>query len=191
MHHTLFRHRTRATPALAAAALAVLGVACAPDADQPPPVGAGATLILEKPVEVPAETREIWFQKGERITYRRSRLRPYCRLRVGGGTDAARTVAPGRIEIAWVREDPQAAGAGALVGVKLARFGLAEGDAGSDPLSISNELVMGLDSPDRPRVERLTCGKHRPTGPHVPPTLQEINAALGDYGRLDTTTRAE
>ena len=186
MHHPPTRRRPRVKPAPAAVLLAALAAACAPDAQQPPRVAAGATLILEKPVKVPAETREIWFQKGERITYRRSRLRPYCRLRVNGDTGAARTVAPGRFEIAWVREDWQAAGVDPLACVKLARLGLAEGDAGSDPLSVSNELVMGLASPDRPRVTRLICGKHRPTGPHFPPTLKEIDTALGSYGRLAT-----
>lgn len=191
MHQSRKRARPRGKAALAAVLLAAHAAACAPDADQPPRVGAGATLILEKPVKVPAETREVWFQKGERITYRRARLRPYCRLRVNGDTGTARTVEPGRFLIAWVREDWQAAGAGALAGVKLARLGLAEGDAGSDPLSLSNELVMGLHSPEHPRVTRLVCGEHSPTGPHFPPTLAKINAALGDYGRLDTTTRAQ
>ena len=186
MHRPPTHRRPRVKPAPAAVLLAALAAACAPDAQQPPRVAAGATLILEKPLKVPAETREIWFQKGERITYRRSRLRPYCRLRVNGDTGAARTVAPGRFEIAWVREDWQAAGVDPLACVKLARLGLAEGDAGSDPLSVSNELVMGLASPDRPRVTRLICGKHRPTGPHFPPTLKEIDTALGSYGRLAT-----
>jgi len=178
------RHRVQR--ALTGLMLAGLAGACATDPDASPPLASGATLILDKPVEIPAEARATWFQDGELASYRRPRPATYCRLELHRHADTARTVAPGRFTVAWVREDFQTAatpGSVQVAGLRIA----AGASPGNDPISVANELVMGLESAKQPAVARLACGKHRPTGPHLPPTLKEIDGALGRYGRLDTT----
>ncbi|SDF50336.1 hypothetical protein SAMN05216241_101297 [Limimonas halophila] len=178
------------TPRAAAiCALAALLAACARAPDRPPPLAAGATLILEKAVSVPAGRRFVWLQKGEVKLRRHVRLSPYCQLHLRGSADTAREIAPGRFTVAWLREDFQAAAA--PDGMQLAGIGFGDGGGvGGDPLSISNELVMGLEAEAQPKVDRLICGQHQAVGPYLPPTVEQINAALGGYGRLDTTTAA-
>lgn len=157
----------------------------APEGGSSPTIRPGATLVLSKPVTVPAGERLVWFQGGATARFRSDRLAPYCRLHLVASANEVRTVQPGTFPVIWTRAEFETATAAGSRGIHLAAAGNGGAPSGGTPLSVSREIVMGLAAANGAGVDRLICGHHQPSGPYFTPDIKTINTVLGDYGRLD------
>lgn len=155
------------------------------------PVAPGMQLVVARPIEVPADATELWFQNGTPYRYIKAFWDPYCRLRLRGDHERVRTIDPGRFQVTWVRSERivgarelplLAAGPGARLLLGSTDAG---GDGGNDPMYFAREVVIELESAEQPDVRRLTCGRRQAVYPVTDLTREEIRSALGDYARLE------
>lgn len=158
------------------------------------PVAPGMALVITRPIEVPVGATELWFQNGTAYRYIDEFWGPYCRLRLRGDHERARTIKPGRFEVTWVRSErvvgarqlprlAAAPGAELLLG---SRGGGNGGDGGgNNPMYFAREVVIELESTEQPDVRRLSCGRRQAVYPVTDLTRDEVRAALGDYARFE------
>jgi len=151
-----------------------------------------ATVVVERTLKVPANTLYVWFQGGSPQRRLTEFWAPYCKLRLADDSNEPRTISPGRFAVEWVRHEYRMGRIGhpplALRrGRHMAAGMLASPDTpDADPMYVAPEIVLALSSGEQPSVQRLTCGVRRGTITlRDPPTLADIETALGDYLRIE------
>jgi hypothetical protein len=147
----------------------------------------GSTLTLSRPISVPPGRSRVFFVNG-RVRTSGANYRPSCALEVRRiDRDGPLTIPAGAIRITRVqnywtevvdRRDPAAA-----------ELRLAGGDYGYDGggySMIQTGFHLWLDDSANPDLMRMTClGVLADPAESYPPTVAEINAALGKLARLD------
>ncbi len=154
------------------------------DQDYPynlPPVG--SSLVIKKPITVPADETRIFLQRGELL--RKSKFDRYeasCSLELRKLAESPREIQPdtfivGRVERLMqrvVRNDPAPEGP-MKVGMD---------DDGGTPLVVRG-YHLWLGSERQPDVMRMTCrGYFDDINRAEPPSFNDIRRSLGDYAEL-------
>lgn len=182
----------RISAILIASVLGGCSIGAPPDALYP--VAPGMTLVVTRPIEVPADATELWFQNGTAYRHLKEFWDPYCRLRLRGDHERPRTIATGRFRVTRVRSErivgarqlprlAAAPGAELLLGSRAGGDG---GDAGgNDPMYFAREVVIELESSEQPDVRRLSCARRQAVYPVSDLTREEVRTALGDYARFE------
>jgi hypothetical protein len=169
--------------------LAVVLTACSQqyvvndDRDYPynlPPVG--STLVVKKPITIPAGQVRIFLQHGE--LFRKAdfdRYEPSCSLELRKLADVARRIEPDSFIISQVQRLTQE-----VVQTVPRRTGLAKVDweGGGKPMVVRGyHLWLGSDR--QPDVMRMTCrGYFNDINRADPPSLNDVTRSLGDYAEL-------
>ena len=154
----------------------------------------GATLVLNKPLEVPAGRARVFLQNGD-PSYRGSLLggsfdqyRPHCGFEVERVDHDGFTIRAGEFRISRVQRSLQpvvSSGEVQLAGLKLDGLLLASGFDGDGSAGYHDGYHLWLDSPDQPEVLRVSCyGVYAEQPDLYPPTLEEIRQALGGTAEI-------
>ncbi len=152
--------------------------------------GVGVTVVLHRAVTFQPGAASLFFQHGEPLGDNHDYFEPYCRLIIRDISDKPYRVEPDTFQITrsnrymdmFAGMPLRLADAGAreqaFVGSDAGPLLIAEADAPSD---VIETIQMALWSPRQPNVTRLECGgaKDHPANA-VPPTLAEMQAALGE-----------
>lgn len=172
------------------AALVSLLVGCAGDylagggSDSPyypPPVG--SSVVLKRPLTVPAGETRIFLQGGEMMEKSRfDRYKPSCSFELRELAEAPRTIAPDSFIVTRVEH---------LTQEIVQRFGPRRGllrsglDYDSSPPFVVRGYHLWLGSERQLDVMRMTCrGAFADLPEAYPPSLGEVSRALGDYAEL-------
>jgi hypothetical protein len=143
--------------------------ACQPTAKKPltdPPqdVSSGSTLILNKPIVIPAGSAAVHFQDTQLVAP--AAIRPnyaYCKFALADPTSTVRTVEPQSFTVASVDYDERSAGS--------------VGDAVSS-------TRLNLQSGQQTNAYRMTCMLPTAAASGRFVTVSEIDGALGSYFTL-------
>ncbi|MEJ2396384.1 MAG: hypothetical protein P8Z77_16910 [Candidatus Thiodiazotropha sp.] len=145
-----------------------------------PPVG--STLVLKKPITIPAGEVRVFLQHGE--VFRKSdfdRYEPSCSLELRKLADVAREIEPDSFLVTKVQRLMQQ-----VVQREQPRAGLmkVDMDSGGKPMVIHGyHLWLGSDK--QPGVMRMTCrGYFDDINRADPPSLNDVAKSLGDYAEL-------
>lgn len=146
-----------------------------------PPVG--STLVLQKPVTIPAGQVRVFLQRGEIFSKAEfDRYEPSCSLELRKLADVPRTIEPDQFIITRVQrlmqqvvDEPPA-----VNGLMKASFD----DSGGKPMVVHG-YHLWLGSESQPGVMRMTCrGYFDDISRAEPPSLNDVKTSLGDYGHL-------
>lgn len=173
-------------------ALAALVSGCATysgQSNRTRPLPEGSLVVVQREVIVPEGATSVWFQDGRYRRHLFAYWAPYCRLRVFGDTSRARRVAPETFRVIGTRREwivgqrgmPLLAGLGSPHHTMTAQ----SGEADASPLYVTPEIVVRLRSDEQPEVQSLSCGQRQAPGPAQYLSLATLQAALGDYFRLE------
>ncbi len=145
-----------------------------------PPVG--STLVLKKPITIPAGEVRVFLQHGE--VFRKSdfdRYEPSCSLELRKLADVAREIEPDSFLVTKVQRLMQQ-----VVQREPPRAGLmkVDMDSGGKPMVVHGyHLWLGSDK--QPGVMRMTCrGYFDDINRADPPSLNDVAKSLGDYAEL-------
>lgn len=143
-----------------------------------PPVG--SRVVVNAPIKIPAGRASVFLQEGQWSGGGFNHYEPHCRLEVKNVQDTPQWVRPDSFSIMRVvRDEPY------VIALQAPSYALSgDGDSGV-PVDLISVVEMKLYSMMQPEVLSLTCGGA--TGDPsdvVPPSIDEINAALGSMAAL-------
>jgi hypothetical protein len=145
-----------------------------------PPVG--STLVVKKPITVPAGEVRVFLQRGE--LFKKSdfdRYQPSCSLELRKLADVAREIEPDSFIVTKVQRLVQEVvqSTATAPGLMKAAF-----DEGGKPMVVHGyHLWLGSDK--QPDVMRMTCrGYFDDLSKADPPSLNDVAKSLGDYAEL-------
>jgi hypothetical protein len=147
-----------------------------------PPVG--STLVLKRPLTVPAGEVRIFLQRGELFSKADfDRYEPSCSLELRKLAEVARTIQPDRFIVTRVQRLMQQ-----VVSAPLRNGGLMKAafeDSGGKPMVVHGyHLWLGSDT--QPDVMRMTCrGFFDDINRAEPPSLNDVMESLGDFADLE------
>lgn len=175
------------TPLMAAVALSLAGCGLThveEDPDSPYyKISEGAVLELRRPVDIPPGSTRMWFVRGQ-VVPGRDWYATSCSLEINTlDRTGVQTVEPDRFEVTRVQltSDNMATQAPPVhVAATGSQF---------YPVVEQNWIWSGyhlwLDSAEQPDVRRLSCkGVFGAPEDALPPSINEIRAALGDHATL-------
>jgi hypothetical protein len=148
------------------------------------------SLVLDQPVAVPEGRARVFLQDGE-LVRRFNEFRPHCALEIRHLSGPPRTIPAGTYPVTRVQRDvvdvvftgPERDVAAAGLGLHLFA---GRGDDGS-PSDIFEGYHFWLADAADVGLMRMTCFGVRAAPWEVePPSIADVNRALGDYGRLET-----
>jgi hypothetical protein len=150
----------------------------------------GAWLVLNRPLEIPADSATVRLQFGRVVARNEVReIEPHCIFEVRGLSPQPQQVAPDEFEITEVRRGTGSIAAGPVASPALVRTGMGFGFGGDrGPSQIYYKTEFFLRSPSQPNVYAMTCQsvQFMSASPayqrHV--TVPEIQEALGDVFTL-------
>jgi hypothetical protein len=150
------------------------------------PVPEGSVIDLHEPVQIRPGVTRAWIQRGEPTGQRFDRYAVSCNFEVRElDYDNAQVIEPGRFEVRrtqQVREEVVRKSSPVLLAGLLTLGGM-DGDGSA---MIHEGYHLWLDNPDQPDVMRLTCrGAFDDAGDALPPTIDQIRAALGPVATLE------
>ncbi|HEB95000.1 MAG TPA: hypothetical protein ENI96_01050 [Sedimenticola thiotaurini] len=164
----------------------------------PPQFNAGSWLVLQQPVEVPADRSRVFFQGGRVLPDARfDQYRPSCDLEIRDLASEPRRIEPDRFVITRIEYGEEAVALlRELAATRLAGVGIGIGGGGvgvgvgtfwwGRGQSIFRYVRLWLRSERQPGVMRLTCrGAWEDYFRASPPNAVEIRIALGDYLRFE------
>ena len=144
-----------------------------------PPVG--STLVLKRPVTIPAGETRIFLQRGEQL--RKSdfdRYEPSCSLEVRKLSDQPQEIEPDSFVVSKVQRLTQE-----VVQQPLHDGLLKVIHEGSGKPMVVHGYHLWLGSDRQPDVLRMTCrGYFDDLTRAVPPSLNDVARSLGDYAEL-------
>jgi hypothetical protein len=146
-----------------------------------PPVG--STLVLKKPVTVPAGQVRVFLQRGEVFSKADfDRYEPSCSLELRKLADVPRTIEPEQFIITKVQRLMQQ-----VVENQQPHNGLMKAafdDSGGNPMVVHGyHLWLGSDT--QPDVMRMTCrGYFDDINRAEPPSLNDVKKSLGEMAEL-------
>lgn len=145
-----------------------------------PPVG--STLVLKKPITIPAGKVRVFLQHGEVFSKADfDRYEPSCSPELRKLADVDREIRPDRFLITKVERLMQE-----VVRRPASRAGLLKvylENSGKPMVVHGYHLWLGSDK--QPDVMRMTCrGFFNDLNRAVPPSLNDVRKALGDYAEL-------
>ncbi len=145
-----------------------------------PPVG--STLVVKKPITVPAGETRIFLQHGELL--RKSKFDRYeesCSLELRKLADTPREIRPDTFIISRVERVMQEVVRNESLPDGLMKTGL---DNEGDPMVVRG-YHLWLGSERQPDVMRMTCRGHFDDLSRAdPPSFNDIKHSLGDYAEL-------
>lgn len=148
-----------------------------------------ATLVLHQSVEVAAGRARVFFQDGGlagpgglgRGTY--NSYRPHCALEIDSVKHSGFVINPGTFGISLVQRSIESVVSADEI--RVAAWPALAGRYGRNSDRFHDGYHFWLVSSDQPMVRRLTCyGVFARPSDLFPPTLDEINAALGDVATV-------
>lgn len=143
----------------------------------------GAVLVLEQPLRVPAGRARVYLQSPDgrspgRVTGSFNSYRPHCALEIRPVDHDGWTVEPGEFRVTRVQRTIDMV-VGREAPIRVAQLGL------DGAQSYYDGFHFWLESDAQPDVMRLTCyGVYAAPYELYPPTLGEIELALGDVAAL-------
>lgn len=146
-----------------------------------PPVG--STLVLKRPVEIPAGEARIFLQNG--ATMKKSefdRYKPSCNFEVRKLADRPRNIEPDSFLVTQVQRLTEQVVDRSEPTTGFIKVGMDEGQG--NPMVVRGyHLWLGSDK--QPGVMRMTClGVFDDLSRADPPSLDEVRQSLGDYAEL-------
>jgi hypothetical protein len=140
-----------------------------------------AELRINQTLTVPPHWARVFVQAGGVVSYSGvNQYYPFCYVELRRPTASSQEIKPGRFRVVQARQNMESvvqARPLQLAGVQIAGGGFV-----SDQTYL---LALVLDSTEQPEVARLVCaGGFDVPALARPPTLEQINQALGDLGRL-------
>jgi len=151
----------------------------------------GSTLTLHQPIIIPRDRARIWLVGG-RLSRNSANYRTACALEVRRlSRDGPQTIPAGAIRITriqnyWTEVAAAIGPSRGDIGFHLARYG----DSGDSGYSmIRTGYHFWLDDSVTPNLKRLTCLGVLADPPEAdPPSLREIDAALGGLATLEVSS---
>ncbi len=147
---------------------------------------AGAQLVLNRPVVIPADRASVWIQDGRTASYGGlDKYRPHCRFEVRSLESRPRTVQPGTFQVRGVQREIEGLLSGAFP--QVAALGMFGGGGGPSPTPYITHIY--LRSAQQPDVLSLSCQRWEdPTlGSSEHLSMAEIRNALGDLFSVQLT----
>ncbi len=147
-----------------------------------PPVG--STLLLKRPVTIPAGEVRVFLQRGELFSKADfDRYEPSCSLELRKLADVPRTIEPGEFIVSKVQRLMQQVVDNPPPASGLMKVGF--NDSGGKPMVVHGyHLWLGSDT--QPDVMRMTCrGFFDDITRAEPPSLNDVKQSLGDYAELN------
>jgi hypothetical protein len=144
-----------------------------------------ASVELHRDVVVPPERTRVFFQEGV-VQPSINEFRPHCELTARDLIDRPQTIHADHFSVERVTSDiVHVVASGGVVVAVSADFQLANGGGGDGEGRLMKIYTLYLHSDRQPQVLSLVCGGAF----NLPalasrPTLQDIEAALGDYATL-------
>lgn len=174
----------------------LIGCATTPPNESSPwfRVPVGSELVLNTQLQVPAWQNQVYFQDGIAMDWRRVNIyRPHCALAVANKSEEPQPVSPDRFQVKsfysqrffkQVRRDEQ------TPTVLPAAFGtqtttLAGWDRENGTDYEVTAMVMDLESPGQPQVERMICADWGLPQDAMYISVEKVRKALGNLWRLD------
>lgn len=149
----------------------------------------GMQLIVERPLEIPAGQARLFFQDrgpvdpGSLARGRYDLYRPHCALEIDSVDHAGFAIQPGRFLV--TRVERSVVSVVLLSSPRLAALSAGWGSWYSRSDRFHDGYHFWLHSDEQNAVRRLSCyGVYARWPDLFPPTLQEINNALGDAATL-------
>ena len=174
----------------------LIGCATAPPDESSPwyRVPVGSEVVLETQVQVPAWQKQVYFQDGAAVDWRKVNIyRPHCALRVAEKSETAQSISPDRFRVESFREErffkqvrrqenspqvlPTAVGPQVTVAAGWDRDGRMDYEV--------TAMVIGLESARQPHVEALICADWGLPQDTMHITVEKVRQALGDMARLE------
>lgn len=155
-------------------------------------IAPGGSLTLHRPVTMPQGRTRVFFVNG-RVRRGSATYGTSCALEVRRiDRDGPRTIAPDRFGVTRVQPYwTEFAAATHAAAPRLRLAGQDGGDGGDGNAMIRTGYRFDLEG-ENPDVRRLTClGPLDDPAFAYPPTLEEIDAALGSIATLDTSGSAD
>lgn len=144
-------------------------------------VPAGSRLTLHQAIPFPPERVSVYIQNGRVLPLEEvQRYHPFCKFELYDRRDQARTVAPDRITITKVLQQPLPDAYTQAGPILLVRLPLAQMGNGRDGGPVIQSFItrMDLRSESQPEVYRLTCAHWTYSGTDRPLTIREIRRTL-------------
>lgn len=178
---------------LLAAALLLMLTACqqAPVRDEDSPrsrIAPGSTVVLNKPLTVPAGHARVFLQGGEvRDKVRLKRYYPHCNFEIRSVSDGTLRIEPGRFLVTDLSTDEvelvRRQGAMQYAALRLS-------DGGDMMPQVARLIHHRLHAEGRPEVMRLTChGGFSDPWQVEYPSISDIRHDLGEWVTLELADR--
>lgn len=142
----------------------------------------GKQLTLLKTLEVPPEKTRVFLQDGKVLSGRPNEYDPHCNFEVRYLSTEAQTIQPDTFVIATIQAVVEE-----VVLAEPLRLASSGGSGfDSSPSYIFRGYHFWLKSESQPDVLRMTCrGEFSAPWEAMPPSPEEIQAALGDYAKIN------
>jgi hypothetical protein len=147
------------------------------------PLGAGAEIVLQRELLVPAGLARVYLQHGETVSYQElDQYAPFCYFLMSKPLPDAQTIHPGVLSVRAVRQEDTEVRREPPV--RLASMAGFTGGWGNRSV-IAMQTHMNLSAPDQPALDKLVCsGAFQMPMDAKPIRLHEMREVFGGIAEI-------